>query len=163
MQKLLLYIYLIFVAVACVKNDDNFNKNPRNLIDLGLTPEKNKYPYYPETASFLGDNLWFDYMRGDTFLVRRRDNVSDDFGDELIYTFLIDKCKWIKPLRVKRISNESGTIPQFSFVVYDKPIENFKLQIYDHKQTLACQIETLEPNYTQFIKLTDKMWIDLSD
>ena len=164
-MKNIFFTFIIAITFINCSNNTNYdiaNYNPRNLYDLGLTPENNKFPFYPYTATLgLGDNMWFHSIKGDTLTVYRRDNVSDDSGDDLRYTFLVKHCTRIQPLKVKRTVYEAG-LPLINYVAYDKPIENFKLQGYEEKKYLACQIETLESNVIRPIILKDRMWIDLS-
>ena len=165
-MKNIFFTFMIAITFINCSNNTNYdiaNYNPRNLHDLGLTPENNKFPYYPFTATLgLGDNMWFHIIKGDTLTVYRRDNVSDDSGDDLKYTFLIKHCTRIQPLKVKRTVTEGGTNPPINYVAYNKLIDNFKLQGYEEKKYLACQIETLETYLFQPRVLKDRMWIDLS-
>ena len=53
-------------------------------------------------------------------------------------------------------------VPIIGLVAYDKPIEVFKLQGYEEKKYLACQIETSNGHFWGPGTLVDKMWIDLT-
>ena len=161
------FTFIIAITFINCSNNTSYdiaNYNPRNLHDLGLTPENNKFPFYPFTATLgLGDNMWFHIIKGDTLTVYRRDNVSDDSGDDLKYTFLIKHCTRIKLLKVKRtVFDGYASPPILGLVAYDKTIENFKLQGFEEKKYLACQIETIEIYNFRPIILKDRMWIDLS-
>lgn len=107
--------------------------------------------------------MWFDYMSGDTLVVYRRDAITDDSGDDIIYTFLV-KENSITPLNIKRISTDVHIEPQrIGQIMYNKPIINFRLQNYIKNEVLACEIETPNGDYYVQNTLIDKMWINLAD
>ena len=167
MKKLLILLFTASIIISCSRSNDEpvvVNSNPHNLQNLGLKPENNKYPYYPTITTIgLGDNMWFHTIIGDTLKVFRRAEVSDDSGDDIIYTFLIKKNEWIVALKAKRIVTDAYMSPPIlGLVAYDKPIEVFKLQGYEEKKYLACQIETSNGHFWRAGTLVDKMWIDLT-
>ncbi len=161
------YLYfIIFVIISC--SEDNSKEiieiNPHNLQNLGITESNNIYPLYPNTFQFLGSNQWYDSKVGDTLIISRRDEVTDDSGDELVYKFLIKQGEWIVPLTVKRISNDIYLDPpRYNQLMFNKPIVNFRLQQYIENQTLACEIETPNGDYYLQQPLIDRMWINLDD
>ena len=167
MKNLLILLFTASLIISCSKSSDEpilVNSNPHNLQNLGLKPENNIYPYYPDTSTIgLGDNIWSHTISGDTLKVYRRAEVSDDSGDGIWYTFLIKSNEWIVPLKVKRVVNDAYlAVPIIGLVAYDKPIEVFKLQGYEEKKYLACQIETSNGHFWGPGTLVDKMWIDLT-
>ncbi|WP_395052630.1 hypothetical protein [Flavobacterium sp.] len=162
MKKITLYISCLLLLFSCSKTEEDklLNHNPNNLQYLGLT-ESNTFPFYPDTFQYLGSNQWYDLKNGDTLIVSRRDAVTDDSGDEIEYRFLIKNCDYIIPLNVKRIHcDASSGVP--CYTVFNKQIDNFKLQQYIKNEILACQIETVNGNGLNY-PLIDKMWIKLDD
>ena len=159
---------------CCKSGDDDeiINPNPHNIIDLGLNAQNNIYPFWPNTFQYLGSNQWYDYKRGDTLIIYRRDEVTDDSGDDIEYRFLVKQNYWIKALNVKRIRYEA-TINVDSLgniitnpnngLIFNKPIINFRIQQYTENQVLACEIETPNGDYFLSQTLVDKMYINLSD
>lgn len=150
---------LIFISCSNEKDtDDTYKKE-----NLGLT-EGNIYPEYPVTFQFLGSNQWIDTKSGDTLKISRRDRVSDDSGDELVYTFLVKKDKPIVPLNVRRISFDAHIEPpRFGMLMFNKKITNFRLQEYIENKVLACEIVTPNGDYFLQNAITDRMWIKLDD
>lgn len=163
MKNIFYLVTIVFSLMSCSKDENIAVANPNNFQNLGLTAN-NTYPFWPNTWSAgLGDNMWFDYMRGDTLVVYRRDAITDDSGDDIIYTFLV-KENSIAPLKVKRISTDVHIEPQrIGQIMYNKPIVNFRLQNYIKNKVLACEIETPNGDYYVQSTLIDKMWINLAD
>lgn len=163
-QMCSIYI-LIFSIISCSKDDEVLNvvMLKQETFELGLT-ENNYYPFWPDTFQYLGSNQWYDYRRGDTLVVIRRDMVTDDSADELEYRFIIKTNNWILPLNVKRISFDAYILPpRFNQLMFNKPIVNFKLQKYEPNKILACEITTPNGDYYLNNNLVDRMWIKLDD
>lgn len=174
MKNKIICTILLLIIFSCSKNeqDELVNTNPHNLQDLGLSASNNIYPFWPDTFQYLGSNQWYDYRIGDTLVVRRRDEVTEDSGDEIEYRFLVKTNEWIKPLNVRRIRYEATInvdaqgnqiINPDSGLKFDKSIVNFRLQQYIENQVLACEIETQNGSYWLNYTLIDKMWVKLND
>ena len=165
-MKNIIIISFAFISISCSKSDEvePVNTNPHNLQNLELSPSNNIYPFWPDTFQYLGSNQWYDRKVGDTLIVSRRDQVTDDSADEIEYRFLITDHQWIVPLNVKRRSFDAHIEPpRFDQLMFDKPIVNFRLQQYTENQVLACEIETPNGSYDLNYPLIDKMWIKLND
>lgn len=165
MKKVSILITL-FMIFSCNKPEENevLNSNPHNLENLGLNSANNIYPNWPSTWSAgLGDNQWYDSVSGDILTISRRDQVTDDSGDWLFYTFQL-KDGWIYPLNVKRVSYDAHIIPaRFAQTMFNKPIEIFRIQKYTINEVLACEIQTTNGVYELNQTLIDRMWINLND
>jgi hypothetical protein len=164
-MKSIILISFAFIITSCSKNCEvvPVNSNSHNLQELGLS-SNNIYPRWPDTYQDLGDNQWFDRKIGDTLIVYRRDQVTDDSGDGIEYRFLIKTKQSIIPLNVKRISNDYYIEPQrLNQLMFDKPIVNFRLQQYTENEVLACEIETPNGDYFLRSPLVDRMWVILND
>lgn len=169
-----MFTILLVIIISCSKSQDvePMNSNSQNLQYIGLSASNNIYPFWPDTFQYLGSNQWYDYKVGDTLIVRRRDEVTDDSGDEIEYRFLIKANEWIIPLNVKRIRFDATfyvddlgnqILNPNNGLKFDKQIVNFRLQQYSENQVLACEIETLNGSYGLNSTLIDKMWIKLDD
>lgn len=161
MKNLIKITVLVLVFISCSKDRDIIEPNANKVENLGLTSD-NSFPYWPSTWLFLDDNQWFHWQSGDILTVMRKDNVFDDAFDTIEYSFIVQKNKWIVPLRIRRIRSQpySG-IPYFT--VFDKPIVNFKVQAYEENNLLACTIETPFGDADQStVPMLDKIWVDLS-
>lgn len=170
-QKIIFLIVTFLLLSSCSKPDDDIiAEQATPTEDLGLSIN-NEYPYWPYTFRAMGDNQW-SHVRTltDTLKIYRRASVTTDSGDALMYTFLIKSKRCIEPLRVRRTSysamlyvdeheNMYGIGP---IVQFDKPLENFKLQYFEDKKLLACQITTVGGSGQWMPPLVDRMWVDLS-
>ena len=170
-QKTIFLIVTLLLLSSCSKPDDDIiAEQATPTEDLGLSIN-NEYPYWPYTFRAMGDNQWYQVRAtSDTLKIFRRDGVTTDSGNSISYTFLIKSKHVIKPLRVKCVSysamlyvdeheNMYGIGPILQF---DKPIENFKLQYFEDKKLLACQITTVGGDGPWMPPLVDRMWVDLS-
>jgi hypothetical protein len=166
MKNKILTAIILITTISCSKNEEAepINSNPHNLQNIGLSASTNIYPLYPNTWSAgLGDNQWYDSKVGDTLIVSRRADITDDSGDMLYYKFLVKNNNWIVPLNVTRVSTDAYIVPpRNNQLMINKPIVNFRLQQYIENQVLACEIETVDGNGLNY-PLVDRMWIKLND
>ena len=165
MKNIILFT-VVFLTFSCSNNEEvePANTNPHNLQNLELSQSNNSYPFWPDTFQYLGSNQWYDIKVGDTLIISRRDQVTEDSADEIEYRFLIKTNQWIVPLNVKRRSFDAHIEPpRLDQLMFDKPITNFRLQQYIENQVLACEIETGNGDYFLQNPLIDRMWINLSN
>lgn len=161
MKNLIKIIVLVILFGSCSKNDIPIESTGPKVENLGLSPN-NSFPYWPDTWLFLDDNQWFHWQSGNILTVMRKDNVFDDGFDQIEYTFIVEKNKWIVPLNIKRIRCVVYLGIPF-YTVFDKPIVNFRVQAYEENKLLACTITTPLGNADQSsVPMLDKMWVDLS-